>query len=126
MHSVLRRGVLRGRMGVDHGCLYQRAPQLLPKNLQSTFFFHCHRFGVEFIVIRYGMYGKLVSDDSPGRAGNQGPRLLFLVNVRDPNNPIIRGLPKTLMRQGDEFYSKLRGPGDMTVLAAAYIDPATY
>jgi type 1 glutamine amidotransferase len=35
----------------------------------------------------------------------------------------MKGLPKVWMHQGDELYSKLRGPGKMTVLATAYSDP---
>ncbi len=70
--------------------------------------------------------GKLVSDDKPGRAGNHGLRLPFEVTVRDADHPIMKGLPKTWMHQGDELYSKLRGPGKMTVLATAYSDPANH
>ncbi|MEP6756521.1 MAG: ThuA domain-containing protein [Chthonomonadales bacterium] len=70
--------------------------------------------------------GKLVSDDSPGRAGNHGLRIPFQVTVRDANHPIMKGLPKVWMHQGDELYSKLRGPGKMTVLATAYSDPANH
>jgi len=68
--------------------------------------------------------GKLVSDDSPGRAGNHGARIPFTVTVRDPNHPIVKDLPLVWMHQGDELYSKLRGPGHMTVLATGYSDPA--
>jgi hypothetical protein len=68
--------------------------------------------------------GKLVSDETPGRAGNHGSRLPFTVTVRDANHPIMKGLPPVWMHQGDELYSKLRGPGHMTVLATAYSDPA--
>lgn len=70
--------------------------------------------------------GKLVADDSPGRAGNHGLRIPFQVTVRDANHPIMKGLPKVWMHQGDELYSKLRGPGKMTVLATAYSDPANH
>jgi hypothetical protein len=69
--------------------------------------------------------GKLVSDDKPGPAGNHGNRIPFAVTVRDANHPITKGLPHVWMHQGDELYSKLRGPGtNMTVLATAYSDPA--
>lgn len=69
--------------------------------------------------------GKLVSDDSPGRAGHHGLRKPFLMTARDPEHPIMKGLPKTWMHQGDELYDRLRGPGkNMTVLATAYSDPA--
>jgi type 1 glutamine amidotransferase len=68
--------------------------------------------------------GKLVADETPGRAGNHGARIPYQVTVRDATHPIMKGLPKVWMHQGDELYSKLRGPGKMTVLATAYSDPA--
>lgn len=69
--------------------------------------------------------GKLTSDDGPGRAGGHGLRKPFLMISRDPEHPIMKGLPKTWMHQGDELYNRLRGPGkNMTVLATAYSDPA--
>jgi type 1 glutamine amidotransferase len=68
--------------------------------------------------------GKLVSDETPGRAGAHGARMPFLVTVRDGDHPITRGLPKSWMHHTDELYSNLRGPGrNMTVLATAYSDP---
>ncbi len=68
--------------------------------------------------------GKLVSDDKPGRAGNHGLRLPYTLTVQDADHPIMKGLPKTWIHQGDELYSKMRGPGKMTVLATGYSDPA--
>ena len=71
--------------------------------------------------------GKLESSDAPGCAGRHGRRIPFLVKVRDPNNPIMRGLPGEWMHQGDELYANLRGPGkNMTILATAYSDPANF
>jgi hypothetical protein len=68
--------------------------------------------------------GKLVSDETPGRAGAHGARLPFLVTVRDGSHPILKGLPKAWMHHHDELYMNLRGPGrHMTVLATAYADP---
>ncbi len=68
--------------------------------------------------------GKLVSDETPGRAGAHGARMPFLVTVRESAHPITRGLPKTWMHHTDELYATLRGPGrNMTVLATAYADP---
>jgi hypothetical protein len=67
---------------------------------------------------------KLVSENTPGRAGSHGRRIPFQLTVR-ANHPITNGLPKTWMHQGDELYSRLRGPGkNMAVLATAYSDPA--
>ena len=69
--------------------------------------------------------GKLVSDASPGNAGNHGARTPFPVMMRDRRHPITRGLPAVWMHATDELYSKMRGPGEnMTVLATAYSDPA--
>jgi type 1 glutamine amidotransferase len=69
--------------------------------------------------------GKLVSDASPGNAGNHGARTPFPVAIRDGQHPITRGLPEVWMHAADELYSKMRGPGEnMTVLATAYSDPA--
>ncbi len=69
--------------------------------------------------------GKLVSDDSPGNAGHHGLRRPFKMTSRDPDHPIMKGLPKVWMHQGDELYDSLRGPAtNMTVLATAYSDPA--
>jgi hypothetical protein len=69
--------------------------------------------------------GTLASDTSAGRGGSHGKRVPFQVTVREPNHPIVRGLPRVWMHQGDELYARLRGPGrNMTVLATAYSDPA--
>ena len=69
--------------------------------------------------------GRVVSDDAPGAAGSHGSRTPFAIDVRDPQHPIMKGLPTKWMHQGDELYARLRGPGkNMTVLATAYSDPA--
>ena len=68
--------------------------------------------------------GKLISDPSPGPSGSHGARLPFQVVTRDPQHPIMRGLPPVWMHVNDELYATLRGPGkNMTVLATAYSDP---
>lgn len=73
----------------------------------------------------YYSKGKLVSNEEPGKAGHHGVRRPYKMTARDPDHPIMRGLPKVWMHQGDELYDSLRGPGkDMTVLATAYSDPA--
>ncbi len=69
--------------------------------------------------------GKLASDESPGSAGNHGQRTPYQMTMQTPTHPITKGLPKVWMHQGDELYSKLRGPGkNMTVLATAFSDSA--
>ena len=52
--------------------------------------------------------GKLVSDPSAGPAGSHGRRVPFLVTTQNATHPIVRGLPKTWMHQGDELYASLR------------------
>ncbi len=72
----------------------------------------------------YFKNGKLVSDASPGATGSHGMRLPFQVVTRDPDHPIMKGLPHVWMHVNDELYAQLRGPGkNMTVLATAYSDP---
>ncbi|HET9834443.1 MAG TPA: ThuA domain-containing protein [Vicinamibacterales bacterium] len=69
--------------------------------------------------------GRLVSDSGPGAAGSHGIRTPYAIDVREPQHPIVKGLPARWMHQGDELYARLRGPGkNMTVLATAYSDPA--
>jgi type 1 glutamine amidotransferase len=68
--------------------------------------------------------GKLVSDPMPAQSGSHGQRLPFAVTAREPEHPILKGLPKVWMHEGDELYATLRGPGtNMTVIATAYSDP---
>jgi len=69
--------------------------------------------------------GRVVSDTAPGAAGSHGIRTPYAIDVREPQHPIMKGLPARWMHQGDELYARLRGPGkNMTVLATAYSDPA--
>jgi type 1 glutamine amidotransferase len=71
--------------------------------------------------------GKLEQDTTPGRAGNHGLRIPYQMTIRDTDHPIVKGLPKLWMHQGDELYNSLRGPGEhMKVLATAYSDPANH
>ncbi len=63
-------------------------------------------------------------DDSPGKGGTHGPQHEFMVIHRQPEHPILKGMPEKWMHSKDELYSKLRGPAEnMTVLATAYADP---
>jgi len=72
----------------------------------------------------YWKDGKLASDSSPGPAGAHGARLPFQVTTRDPEHPIMKGLPPVWMHVNDELYGTLRGPGkNMKVLATAHSDP---
>jgi uncharacterized protein len=72
----------------------------------------------------YDDAGKLVRDDSPGPCGHHGPQHEFAVDVREPDDPIMRGLPARWMHAQDELYDSLRGPAkNMHVLATAYSAP---
>ena len=72
----------------------------------------------------YWKEGKIVRDDSPGRGGTHGAQFPFLLVVRQPEHPIMKGLPEKFRHVPDELYSLLRGPAkNLTVLATAYSDP---
>ena len=69
--------------------------------------------------------GAIFRDPSPGKAGNHGARLPFLMVLRDSKHPITKGLPSSWLHEADELYDRLRGPGEnIRVLATAYADPA--
>jgi type 1 glutamine amidotransferase len=71
--------------------------------------------------------GKFTRDETPGAGGAHGAQHEFLVETREPEHPIMKGLPSKWMAATDELYSKLRGPAEnMTVLATAYSAPETH
>jgi len=66
---------------------------------------------------------KVVKDVSPGRGGSHGPQHAFLVETREPQHPIVAGLPAKWLHAKDELYDRLRGPAEnLTVLATAFSD----
>jgi type 1 glutamine amidotransferase len=68
--------------------------------------------------------GKMVLDNTPGKAGTHPPAHDFQIVNRNPEHPVMKGLPEKWMHASDEVYSKLRGPAEnLTVLATAYSDP---
>lgn len=70
--------------------------------------------------------GKIIKDLSPGRGGSHGSRHEFLVETRDENHPITRGLPAKWLHTKDELYDRLRGPAkNLHVLATAFAAPST-
>jgi type 1 glutamine amidotransferase len=74
--------------------------------------------------VYYDKAGKLVRDATPGKAGAHGPQHQFVIEVREPQHPITRGMPKRWLHTQDECYDRLRGPAEnMTVLATAYSSP---
>lgn len=74
--------------------------------------------------VYYDKSGQLVRDPSPGKAGAHGPQHEFVLEVRAPDHPIMRGLPRRWRHTQDECYDRLRGPAEnMTILATAYSAP---
>lgn len=69
----------------------------------------------------YWKAGKYVLDYSAGEGGSHGAPVPFVVNVRDSDHPITRGLPTKWLHKSDELYGNLRGPAkNMQVLATAF------
>lgn len=70
--------------------------------------------------------GKWVALDVPGPGGSHGKARPYVVTTRDPNHPIMKGLPTEWMHVSDELYDRLRGPAkNVDVLASAMTDPKT-
>jgi len=65
----------------------------------------------------------LIRDNAPGRGGSHGPQHEYLVETRNAEHPIMKGLPASWMHTKDELYQQLRGPAEnMDILATAYAD----
>lgn len=74
--------------------------------------------------VYYNDSGELIRDESPGNAGAHGPQSEYLVQIRNADHPITKGMPKIWMHTKDELYNSLRGPAEnMEILATAYSDP---
>ena len=66
-------------------------------------------------------YGKFILDHSKGRGGSHGPQHEFVVNTRNVDHPITKGVPTNWLHCKDELYDSLRGPAEnVTVLATSY------
>ena len=73
--------------------------------------------------VYYNKNDELIRDSSEGKAGSHGPAHEFVIDVRDAEHPIMKGLPKHWLHTKDELYQQLRGPAkNLTVLATAYAD----
>lgn len=65
--------------------------------------------------------GKIELDHSKGRGGSHGRQHEFIVDTRNADHPIMKGLPSRWRHARDELYDSLRGPAkDLTLLATAY------
>ncbi len=61
-----------------------------------------------------------------GKSSGHGSMHPFVVKVREPDHPIMRGIPAAWMHGKDELYHHLRGTGkNATILSSAWSDPAT-
>jgi len=62
--------------------------------------------------------------DKEARSSGHGSKHAFQVAVRQPQHPIMQGLPEVWMHGKDELYHDMRGPAkDITILSSAYSDP---
>ncbi len=59
-----------------------------------------------------------------GIGAGHGLRHSYLVKLRQPDHPILKGIPEEWLHATDELYHAQRGPArNMTVLASAFSDP---
>ena len=59
-----------------------------------------------------------------GPSGDHGPQWEFPIDVRQPDHPIMKGLPLRFRHCADELYQYQRGPAhNVTVLATAFAPP---
>ncbi len=63
---------------------------------------------------------QIVIDHTPGGGGSHGAQRPYLVKTREPDHPIMKGLPTPWLHVADELYCKMRGPAkNMTILATS-------
>ena len=59
-----------------------------------------------------------------GKNSGHGSKHAFQVTVRQPEHPIMRGMPSEWMHATDELYHNMRGTAkNLTILSSAYSDP---
>ena len=74
----------------------------------------------------YWEKGEIVRNDTIGSAGHHGEQVPVVVETRDLEHPVMKGLPSSWMHAPDELYGNLRGPGlNMDILATAFSDTKT-
>lgn len=73
--------------------------------------------------VYYNDAGEVVLDTSPGVTGSHGPEYEFEIVTREPEHPIMKGIPATWLHTQDELYERMRGPFEnATILATAFAD----
>ncbi len=74
----------------------------------------------------YWKNGEMVRNDTIGSGGHHGQQTAVLIETRNFEHPIMKGLPTSWMHAKDELYANLRGPGkNMDILATGFSDPKT-
>ncbi|MEM8945788.1 MAG: ThuA domain-containing protein [Planctomycetota bacterium] len=67
---------------------------------------------------------RVLDAESAGSGGGHGPQHKFHVVTREPEHPIMQGLPSSWLHTKDELYERLRGPAkNVTILATAFASP---
>jgi type 1 glutamine amidotransferase len=64
-------------------------------------------------------------DLTAGPGGGHGPQHEFVVEAREPQHPILRGLPPRWLHTKDELYHGLRGPAENVMVLASALSAAT-
>ena len=65
--------------------------------------------------------GETVRDTSPGSGGGHGPQHEYQIVTREPDHPVMKGLPASWLHAKDELYHALRGPAEnVKILATAF------
>jgi type 1 glutamine amidotransferase len=73
--------------------------------------------------VYYNDADELIKDSSEGVCGSHGPEYEFELITREPEHPIMKGLPKNWLHTQDELYERMRGPFEnATILATAFAD----
>ncbi|MFS4418440.1 ThuA domain-containing protein [Maribacter sp. 2307ULW6-5] len=73
--------------------------------------------------VYYNDQGEVVRDSSAGVCGSHGPEYEYELTTREPDHPIMKGLPNVWLHTQDELYERMRGPFEnATILATAYAD----
>jgi len=74
----------------------------------------------------YWENGEIVRNDTIGKGGKHGKQTAVLIETRNLEHPIMKGLPTSWIHAKDELYGNLRGPAkNIEVLATGFSDPKT-
>ena len=74
----------------------------------------------------YWKDGQLVKDYSAGVGGSHGRQHEYVLNGRDTQHPVMKGLPTRWKHAQDELYDRMRGPGNVKdLLYSAFSEKST-